>query len=123
MADWASSAVTNVVLAKRFEEVFTRQERLALGFLIMLGFGGLLLLAWQRAHPPSPPPFVRLSVRVNVASASELAALPGIGPRMAQRIVEDRQRHGRYLTLTDLRRVKGVAPKTLERLRGSVHFD
>ncbi|MBI3332535.1 MAG: helix-hairpin-helix domain-containing protein [Candidatus Omnitrophica bacterium] len=96
---------------------------MALWFLVGVSLLGLALLAWQRGRPPAPPPFVRLSVRVNFADAAELAALPGIGPKLAQRIVEDRRRHGRYLTLADLKRVKGVTAKTLGRIQGSVRFD
>ncbi len=70
----------------------------------------------------SKPP-VRLQVRVNSAMAAELASVPGIGPVMAQRIVEDRRRHGAYLTLTDLGRVKGVNVKVLEKFKGLVRFD
>src|SRR5262249_10606643 len=43
-------------------------------------------------------------VDVNKATAEELQRLPGIGPKMAQRIVEERQK-GRFKTVDDLRRV------------------
>ena len=42
--------------------------------------------------------------------------LPGIGPKMAQRIVDER-RKAPFKTVDDLRRVSGIGPKTLERLR------
>ncbi|MBI3616422.1 MAG: helix-hairpin-helix domain-containing protein [Candidatus Omnitrophica bacterium] len=72
---------------------------------------------------PAQDASVRLAVRVNTASAPEIAGLPGIGPTVAQRIVEDRQRHGHFLTLADLKRVKGVSRKTLNQLQGYVRFD
>jgi len=64
-----------------------------------------------------------LQVRVNSATAPELASLPGIGPKLAQRILDDRKMHGQYLVLADLRRVRGISPKTLDRLKGLVRFD
>ncbi len=105
------------------EQMFTRQERLALGFLIGVSFFGFLVMASRQMIPPAPPAFIRLEVRVNTATGAELSALPGIGPKLGERIVEDRKRHGRYLTLTDLSRVKGITPKTLEKLKGLVRFD
>jgi competence protein ComEA len=53
---------------------------------------------------------------LNAASADELEGLPGIGPKTAQRILEDRRRHGPYRKVPDLTRVKGIGAKTLARL-------
>lgn len=105
------------------EELFTRQERVALLFVIGVSLVGTVLLAWRSAFPPAPAPFIRLEVHVNRADASELTSLPGIGPVLARRIVEDRRRHGRFLTLKDLARVKGINSKVLKRLNGLARFD
>jgi competence protein ComEA len=43
--------------------------------------------------------------------------LPGIGPVLAGRIVEDRTANGPYRQAADLLRVKGIGPATLARLR------
>lgn len=56
-------------------------------------------------------------IRINTATAEELASLPGIGMVRAQAIVDDRSRHGHFRTLEDLSRVRGIGPATLERLR------
>lgn len=61
-------------------------------------------------------------VNVNTASAQQLEVLPGIGPATAGRIVESRVRQGRFRSLEDLDRVKGLGPKKLEALRGHVAF-
>lgn len=58
----------------------------------------------------------RRRVSLNTATAEELAQLPGIGPVRAQAIVDDRRRNGRYRKLSDLVRVRGIGPTTLERL-------
>lgn len=105
-------------------QFFTRDERVALAFLLVVGFFGVGILAWYKGVPASPVEVLRLQpVAVNRAGMEELVALPGIGPKTAQRIVEERERHGRYLTLRDLKRVKGISQKTLERLGGLVRFD
>ncbi len=108
---------------RRFlEGIFTRQERMALGFIGGASLVGLALLGLGLPTAPQRP-FVQLQVRVNSATAAELVGLPGIGPVLARRMVEDRKRHGRYLTLVDLKRVKGITSKMLSRLKGLVRFD
>jgi competence ComEA-like helix-hairpin-helix protein len=53
----------------------------------------------------------------NTATAAELTVLPGIGPTLAERIIEDREAHGPFRSIDDLQRVRGVGPKTVERVR------
>jgi competence protein ComEA len=53
---------------------------------------------------------------LNAASADELEGLPGIGPKTAQRILEDRRKRGPFRRVADLTRVKGIGAKTLARL-------
>jgi competence protein ComEA len=53
---------------------------------------------------------------LNRASADDLEGLPGIGPKTALRILDDRRQHGRFRRPADLGRVKGIGPKTLARL-------
>jgi competence ComEA-like helix-hairpin-helix protein len=52
----------------------------------------------------------------NRADAAELASLPGIGPALAHRIVEERGR-GAFQSVDDLLRVSGIGEKTLAKLR------
>ncbi len=59
-------------------------------------------------------------VNVNLASAEQLQSLPGIGPVLARRIVEWRERVGPFERVDDLVEVPGVGPRILERLRGRV---
>ena len=62
------------------------------------------------------------SVRINSASASELQQLPGIGPALAQRIVETRN-GGRFTSADDLLRVPGIGRAKLAKLRAYVEVD
>lgn len=61
-------------------------------------------------------------IPVNRATASELEALPGVGPVLAARIVEHRTRHGPFRTVEDLQAVPGIGPALLERLRPAVRI-
>lgn len=56
-------------------------------------------------------------VDLNRASAVDLERLPGIGPALAERIVEHRTTSGRFRSLEDMLAVSGIGPATLERLR------
>ncbi len=55
-------------------------------------------------------------IALNVATAAELEALPGIGPALAARIVAHRTRHGPFARVADLRQVPGIGPRILARL-------
>jgi competence ComEA-like helix-hairpin-helix protein len=54
-------------------------------------------------------------IDLNRATLEQLQRLPGVGPKMAQRIVDER-RKAPFKTVDDLRRVPGIGPKTLGRL-------
>jgi competence ComEA-like helix-hairpin-helix protein len=71
-----------------------------------------------RTAPPSPPDSAPLDL--NRASVAELARLPGVGPGLAQRIVQERERRGRFESPEALRTVMGVGPKKLAALRDLV---
>ena len=59
-------------------------------------------------------------ININTATSQELQTLRGIGPALAQRIVEYRQTSGGFSTVNDLTNVKGIGPKTLEKIRDSI---
>jgi competence ComEA-like helix-hairpin-helix protein len=61
-----------------------------------------------------------LLIDVNAASADDLIAVDGIGPALAQRIVQHRQEHGPFGTLDELTQIRGIGPSSLERIRSQL---
>ena len=59
-------------------------------------------------------------VDLNRASAGQLTRLPGIGPKIARRIVDDRNQRGPFKSVDELTRVKGIGKKTLQRLGSKI---
>ncbi len=60
---------------------------------------------------------VSFPINLNTASQEELRELPGIGEKLAERIMAYRKTHGRFRSVEDLREVKGIGKKRMERLR------
>jgi len=56
-------------------------------------------------------------INLNTATADQLEAIPGIGPVLAQRIIEYRQTHGRFQSVDELLEVRGIGSKRLESMR------
>lgn len=55
-------------------------------------------------------------VSINNASVTELMMLPGIGPTLANRIIEHRTKNGGFKNLNELKKVKGVGDKLFEKI-------
>src|SRR6185295_16271628 len=62
-------------------------------------------------------------VNINTADASQIALLPRIGAKAAQRVVDYRTEHGPCKKATDLMQVKGFGDKTFERLSAYIAVD
>jgi competence protein ComEA len=75
--------------------------------------GGYLLTAMSGAQLIT----LGLPLDLNQASAADLSAIPGIGPALAQRIVDYRQAHGPFKKIEELEeKVLGFGPKNLEKI-------
>jgi comEA protein len=56
-------------------------------------------------------------VNLNTATAEQLATIPGVGPRMAERIVDYRQKNGGFKKVEDLMNVSGVGEKSFLKMK------
>ena len=73
--------------------------------------------AKTKAAPPAGKPSTPAVVNINTASATEIATLPGIGAKMAARIVEYRQKNGPFKKIEELMNVKGIGEKSFLKLK------
>ena len=60
-------------------------------------------------------------LELNTATTAELEALPGIGPVLAARIVEQRRRTGGFSSVEEILAVRGIGRKTLDKFREWVY--
>ncbi len=114
------------------------REQQALATLGLVLLSGLAVLAWLKRPAvlhieEAPAPVLAAQwdkalvlakeVRINSATLEELERLPKIGPALAKRILEARQRQGAFSRLEDLLSVPGIGPKMLETIAPLVTFD
>ena len=59
-------------------------------------------------------------VNINTASSAELEALPGIGPKVAARIIDYRKTKGPFKKIEELMNVQGIGEKSFLKLRSQV---
>lgn len=59
---------------------------------------------------------IAVKISINTAQTDELDVLPGIGPALADRIVVYRKEHGPFKTVEDIKKVKGIGNKLLEKV-------
>ena len=70
-----------------------------------------------RTRRPPEPSLRPGALELDRAAAPEWERLPGIGPSLAARIVADRAERGPFRSPEGLLRVRGIGPRTLERIR------
>lgn len=75
-------------------------------------------------NPPAPVssgrPAAPAKVNINLADAAVLESLPGIGPSLAQRIVDYRQANGRFAQIEDIMEVSGIGPATFDKIQSLI---
>ncbi|HZW43655.1 MAG TPA: helix-hairpin-helix domain-containing protein [Dermatophilaceae bacterium] len=82
--------------------------------------GGVPGVGGTGAGSPSGAGSVGGLIDLNVADAAALDSLPGVGPVLAQRILDWRAQHGRFTSVDELGEVSGIGDKILATIRPKV---
>jgi competence protein ComEA len=73
--------------------------------------------------PPQEPNVVLGALNINTATAEELVTIPNIGEKLAVRIVEFRERNGRFQRPEDLLLVPGISDKRFREIRNMIRTE
>jgi competence ComEA-like helix-hairpin-helix protein len=107
--------------------VFTTQERQVILFLLSMALLGIGIDFLSKRYAP-----VRTiaciscnagKVNINQADKEALKSIPGIGDKLAQRIIEYRQKKSRIIDPQELSQIKGLNRSRLERLKQSIFVE
>src|SRR5271155_3962833 len=79
--------------------------------LVFLALCAIPLGLSAKKKPPEAP------INLNTATSEELQLVPGIGPVTAEKILQMRKSYGAFKSVDDLRAVRGIGPKRLEKMR------
>ena len=60
------------------------------------------------------------AININKANSAQLQTLNGIGPTKAQEILKYRKAHGGFKSVDELVNVKGIGPKTVQKLKSQI---
>jgi competence protein ComEA len=85
--------------------------------LAILLLGHAALVAQSAPAPAAASKAAGSVVNLNTATVDQLDGLPGIGPAMAARIVEYRQKNGGFKKLEDLMNIRGIGEKNFLKLK------
>jgi competence protein ComEA len=91
-------------------------RRLTDGELVVVGVAGSAAPGAAGTGPPGAGGKVNL----NTATLAQLDSLPGVGPVLAQRILDYRDQHGGFRSITDLRHVDGIGDARFDELKDLV---
>ena len=108
------------LVARRSKLAARRSPLVARRSTLVAGMLGLLLLTPAMVRAQAAAPAVEKAgsvINLNTASATDLQNLPGIGAKMAERILEYRQKNGPFKKIEDLMNVKGIGEKNFLKLK------
>ena len=107
---------------------FTKEEKIALIFLLAALFTGTIIVSYKKARPliPGSVGFTekkeapRNGININEAGEKELTKLVNIGPVLARRIILYREEHGSFGQAREITNVKGIGDKTYEKIKEKI---
>ena len=95
----------------------TRMLAVTTTLALLLAFAGAPVLAQQSAGQGAAQTPASTLVNLNTAAQADLEKLPGIGPAMAKRIIEYRQKSGGFKKAEELMNVTGIGEKAFLKIK------
>lgn len=106
----------------------TKQEKQVIIFLMVTGLLGIGILCYKSliykpkikivsAQEIEKEVAASKVININTAAKDDLIRLRGIGPALAEAIIEYRAAHGNFMDKEDLRKVKGIGPAKFEKIK------
>ncbi|MGS2719932.1 ComEA family DNA-binding protein [Paraglaciecola aestuariivivens] len=92
-------------------------------FVLLLCFGYLTLtsqVVFAEGKKSQVSQMQTASINLNTATLDQLVTLPGVGKRKAAAIIEYRTKNGKFKSVDELTKVKGVGVKMLAKLKGHI---
>ena len=128
---WGLPAIETVDIGDRPRKaeaplVQSKVEYPAMGSTATLEIGGIVtenLQTSKEKKPRKKKAIVRFPLHINTATADELCALKGVGPKLADKIIAFREANGPFGGPSSLQKVPGIGKKKLEGILQSVIFD
>ncbi|HXD17273.1 MAG TPA: helix-hairpin-helix domain-containing protein [Vicinamibacterales bacterium] len=91
--------------------------RIMMAAIAAIALSAPSLIAQTKVPAPKPAATATAPVNLNTATAEQLATIPGVGPKMAERIIDYRQKNGGFKKVEDLMNVSGVGEKSFLKMK------
>ena len=91
--------------------------RIMMAAIAAIALSATALSAQTKAPAPKTTAPAAAPVNLNTATAEQLATIPGVGPKMAERIIDYRQKNGGFKKVEDLMNVSGVGEKSFLKMK------
>lgn len=106
----------------------TKQEKQVILFLFAAGLLGIGILCYKNlvyqpkieiipAETVAKEAAEKKIININTATREEMIRLPGIGPSLADAVIEYRNAHGAFKDKEDIKSVTGIGPAKFEKIK------
>lgn len=110
-----------------------KRERLIILFLAAMLLAGLSIILYRKSHSVidvkirsfdyEPSPGNVKKININEADEAGLMELPGVGKSLAGRIIECRDKEGRFRSVEEIKNVKGIKNSLFQKIKDNITIE